>query len=84
MVLQSPKVVVQRNNDILQSATSMAQIVDHQNQQTIQYQFVQPQMDQNQTQMLALQQPTQQIKQTIYPQQGNQVNQERFNLIYFN
>lgn len=73
MVLQSPKVVVQRNNDILQSATSMAQIVDHQNPQTIQYQFVQPQMDQNQTQMISLQQPAQQIKQTIYPQQTNQV-----------
>lgn len=52
----------------------MAQIVDHQNQSTVQYHFT-PQMDhQNQTQQLIIQQqPTQQIKQTIYPNQPNQV-----------
>lgn len=48
-------------------------VVDHQNQQTVQYHFA-PQMDQNQGQQLIMQhQPQQQIKQTIYPQQQNQV-----------
>jgi len=47
----------------------MAQIVDH-NQPTIQYHFAQA-MDQNP--QLIIQQPQQQIKQTIYPQQPNQV-----------
>lgn len=51
----------------------MTQIVDHQNQQ-IQYHFAPP-MEQNQTQHLIIQQPQpQQIKQTIYPQQPNQVS----------
>lgn len=73
LVLQAPKVVVQRNPDLLQSATNMAQIVD-QNHQTIQYHFA-PQMEQSQPQQVILQQqPNQQIKQTIYPQQPNQVN----------
>lgn len=73
-MLQAPKVVVQRNTDILQNATNMAQIVDHQNQPTIQYHFT-PQMEQTQTQQVILQQqPTQQIKQTIYPNQGGQVS----------
>lgn len=70
LVLQPPKVVVQRNPDLLQTATNMAQIVD-QNPQTIQYQFAQ--MDQSQGQQQLIIQPTQQIKQTIYPQQPNQV-----------
>lgn len=81
LVLQSPKVVVQRNNsDLLQTATNMAQIVDHQNQSTVQYHFT-PQMDhQNQTQQLIIQQPTQQIKQTIYPSQPNQVRKAKQSL----
>lgn len=73
VIQQSPtqKVVVQRNPDILQSATSMAQIVDHPNQQI---QYLTTQMDQNQTQQYIIQQPSQQIKQTMYPQQQNQVS----------
>lgn len=69
-----PKVVVQRNGQEMLQSTNMAQIVDHQNQQTIQYHFA-PQIDQSQGQQIIIQQqPTQQIKQTIYPQQPNQVS----------
>jgi hypothetical protein len=75
-VIQAPKVVVQRNPDMLQTATNMAQIVEHQNQQTIQYHFT-PQMDQSQGQQQLIIQPAQQIKQTIYPQQPNQVRIRR-------
>jgi hypothetical protein len=76
LVLQAPKVVVQRNPDMLQTAANMAQI-DHQNQQTIQYHFTPQQMDPStisQNQQLIIQ-PSQQIKQTIYPQQPNQVRE---------
>lgn len=69
--------MVQRSNDMLQAAASMAQIVE-QNPQTIQYQFATP-MDQSQGQQQLIIQPTQQIKQTIYPQQPNQV--EFFNAL---
>lgn len=60
-----PKVVVQRNgsSEIIQ--------MDHQSpHQTIQYNFV-PQIDQNQQQHLIIQQQPQ-MKQTMYPSQGQQ------------
>jgi hypothetical protein len=70
--MQQPKVVVQRNSDMLQTAANMAQIVD-QNSQPIQYQFA-TQMDQGQGQQQLIIQQAPQIKQTIYPQQPNQVS----------
>lgn len=64
---------MQRNSDLIQQG-SANMVVDHQNQQTVQYHFA-PQMDQSQGQQLIIQhQPQQQIKQTIYPQQPNQVS----------
>lgn len=66
-----PKVVVQRNSDAIQQQGQIIQL-DHQSphHQTIQYNFLSQQLDQNQ-QHLIIQQPPQ-IKQTIYPQ-GQQV-----------
>lgn len=81
LVLQSPKVVVQRNSDLIQQG-SANMVVDPQNQQTVQYHFA-PQMDQSQSQQLIIQhQPQQQIKQTIYPQTPNQVSPILIQLIY--
>jgi hypothetical protein len=68
--MQQPKVVVQRNSDMLQTAANMAQIVE-QSPQPIQYQFA-TQMDQSQGQQQLIIQQSPQIKQTIYPQQPNQ------------
>lgn len=78
-MLQSPKVVVQRNNDLMQ--TNMTQIIDQ--NQPIQFHFS-PSVEQNQAYQIIPPQQAQQIKQTIYPQQSNQVRRQillNFNLI---
>jgi hypothetical protein len=71
LVLQTPqKVVVQRAPEMIQSNPNLTQLVDQQNQQTMQYNFQQNPVDQNH--QIIIHQGNQ-MKQTIYPQQGGQI-----------